>query len=188
MDADTKRSIAALEAKIALLKGEEPRGTWRRDVEWYDQQAFRQYAAAIPRTTYATMAAKQLKLLQDQAEKYGMPVEAGESVNLELVLRWFHQYVADNGPRIAARSEIAEQKEKLELEQLEAKINNLRAEFERKAGTSISADEMDRIFAWWEGEIRKLGERLGKRFGRESQELLNATLDRMQKSLVEGEN
>lgn len=188
MDADTKRKVAALKAKIALLEDREPSGAWKRDVEWYDQKSFQDYAEKIPRTAYGMLAGKQLKLLQDQAEKYGLPVEAGEPVNLGMVLRWFHQFLADHGPRITARSQIEEAKEQLELEALQAKVRNLQAEFERKSGSSISAEEMDRVFSWWESEMRKLGERLGKRFGRESQEMFNETLDRMQKNLVEGEN
>ena len=75
--------------------------------------------------------------------------------------------------------------ERLELEKLEMSVKKLSVDLEAKAGSSISLQEVEAMFAWYEGELRRLGERLGKRFGPEAQTLFNSTLTRMAKLLDE---
>jgi len=78
-----------------------------------------------------------------------------------------------------------ERKETIELEALELRLKNLAADFEKKSGNSIPLDEVDKLFTWFESELRKLGERLGKRFSADAQKLFNDTLDRIKKHLEE---
>lgn len=144
----------------------------------------------IPRTAYARISGKQIKSLNDLHIAYGLPVKPGENVDLEKVIRWFHDFLSEWGPKIKRKqlaneesAQRADRKEQLELAQLELRLKSLAADLEKKTKNSIPLDEIDKVFSWYESELRRLGERLGKRFGADAQTLFNTNLDRMAKFL-----
>lgn len=139
-----------------------------------------------PRTKYAQSVGKAIKSLNDQHKTYGLPAPPGKDVDVEAVLRWFHSFLAEWGPKIKRKQLLeeekatrSERKEELEIKQLEMKMKGLAADLERKTGNTIPLEELRKLFSWHESEMRRLGERLGKRFGAESQTMFNATLTRM---------
>lgn len=189
---DKERAIRAHEASIARLKGEKLPTGGASDIAWLDKEIGTRFLKSCPRSFYAELVGKQLKSLNDQSATYGIPTKAGEDVNIIEVLKWFDGFLNEWGRRIKQKllddenkSQRAEKKEQLELQQLELKLRGLAADLEKKAGAAIPIEEVERNFAWFEGELRRLGERLGKRFGSDAQKLFNSTLDRMAKSLYE---
>jgi hypothetical protein len=191
MDADDERRIRALNAKIALIKGEILTDPMRRDVNWYDEEELNRGIRAFPRGTYCNIVSKQTSQITQQYKTHGLPV--GESpVDLTAILKWFDSYLTKYGRKFSGKSEVSEKalermerKETIELEALELRLKNLAADFEKKSGNSIPLDEVDKLFTWFESELRKLGERLGKRFSADAQKLFNDTLDRIKRHLEE---
>lgn len=192
MDPDAQRKIRALRGKIALLEGKEVSqvGSSLVDVEWYDKQEFMRILQAVPRTLYTQIASRPFAQIDLQAKQFELPAKPREPVNMVELCRWFHDYLAKWGKenkkastREGKSAAIAAKREAMELQQLELKLKNLEADFIKKSGNAISSAEVDQLFSWYESELRKLGERLGKRFGAESQELFNNTLDRISRHL-----
>lgn len=188
---DDDRRIRALEGKIALLKGQPIHNRVKADINWYDEQELKR-CLVIQRPIYCNLVNKQTTAVGNLAKTHGVPL-GGEVVDIQEVLVWFHGYISKWGRTCNGRGDgpdeqkedLARRKEALDLQTLEIKFKLLEADFQKKAGNAIAADEVDRLFAWFEGELRKLGERLGKRFGADAQELFNNTLDRIGRHLEE---
>lgn len=194
MDPDAQRKIRALRGKIAMLEGKEAKdvGSSLVDVEWYEKQEFIRILQSVPRTLYTQISDRQFAQIDLQAKQFDLPITPREPVNLLELVRWFHDYLAKWGKlnksqstRDGKSAAIAAKREAMELQQLELKLKNLEADFIKKSGNAISSAEVDQLFSWYESELRKLGERLGKRFGAESQELFNNTLDRISRHLTD---
>jgi hypothetical protein len=59
-----------------------------------------QYYNAIPQKHWRQMSGRQTKVLQDQAQRYGIPF-GGATVNLPAVARALHDFLADNAVKLA---------------------------------------------------------------------------------------
>lgn len=186
---EQEKTIKALEAKLAIARGEADATGNKQLIAWYDKQVGLQWAASVPRSAYCAIAARQLSQLNDQAATYGLPIEAGSTVDLHKVLRWFHSFLSEWGPKISKRQVISaagtleERKKELEIKQLEARIASIEADVARKQGESVPMAEVEKVLRWLSGELRKVGERMGKRFGREVQVLFNEQLERIENEL-----
>jgi hypothetical protein len=191
-DAERDRRIAALENKIALLRGQTLTSQQKREVDWLEADEIDRALRIFPRSKYCFLVGRQTTALNNAANTHGIPL-ANTTVDIPEVLRWFHEFLAARSRKKADSTRdgddegdgVAKRKQALEMATFELKLKMLQADFEKKVGNSISADEVDRLFAWFEGELRKLGERLGKRFGSDAQNLFNDTLDRIGKHLEE---
>lgn len=183
-----EKAIQALEVKLALAKGEEPAvRNHKQLIAWYDQQAAIELLNAMPRSFYCKMSARQTTVLTNQADTFGMPITPGSMVNVPRMLQWFHSFVSEWGPKIRANklekdriSELAEKKIEAEIEAINTKLIALQLDNEKKRGTAVPIAEVRQAFAWLSGEWRKFGERLGKKFGPDSQRLLNEFLERVE--------
>jgi hypothetical protein len=187
---DDDRRIRALQGRIALLEGRAITDQTRREIDWLDAEDLDRGIRNFPRAKYASIVQKQTTALTNLGKTHGVPLES-TPLNLAEILHWFHGYIAKYGRRCNGRAEVAEddeldnRKKRLDLETLEIKFKMLQSDLEKKTGNAVSADEVERLFVWFEGELRKLGERLGKRFGADAQNLFNSTLDRIGKHLEE---
>lgn len=187
---DVQRRIDALEGKIAQLKSQPTSVQTKRNIEWYDAEQFDQTMRCLPRLKYLNIVKRQQTAITNIVNTHGFPAELA-TVDVQEILIWFHGYLGKYGKRCngradgpdEAKAELASRKEILDLQAIELKVQMLQADLEKKAGNSIAAAEVDQLFAWFESELRKLGERLGKRFGADAQELFNNTLDRIGKHL-----
>jgi hypothetical protein len=59
-----------------------------------------QYYAAIPQKHWRQMSGRQTKVLNKQAERYGIPF-GGASISLPAVVRALHDFLADNAQKLA---------------------------------------------------------------------------------------
>lgn len=187
---DSASEIAALKLKIKKLEGRKLAVGEIQELKLYEEFLFNSMLEGCPRSVYTEIAGKTNKALEDLRIQYGLPIAKGKPVNVVEVIRWFHDYLKKWG-RFNQQKESSEtiaedhktRKAELDLQQSELKIKQMTADLERKIGNTISLDEVNTLFAWYESEFRKLGERLGKRFGSEAQTLFNDTLVRMSKHL-----
>jgi uncharacterized protein (DUF2267 family) len=189
---DKQQQIFALTAKIELLRGQVVTPEQKQAAREYDRQLIDAYLHAIPRTQYMAISGKQIKSLNDIATTYGAPMAAGDDVDLVLVIRWFHEWLSTWGPRIKkqqmadeATLESDREREKLELRRMQAQIAKIESDVERRRSETISIEEIRKILSWLAGELRKLGERLGKRFGADAQIAMNEALARIEISLAD---
>lgn len=183
---DPDRQARALQAKSKELGGGKLTHTESEDAKWYTQELVRETLSSCPRGFFAQLAGKQIKSLTDQHATYGIPTPSGQNIDGLAVLAWLYTFLAEWGPKIKRKKAFeeekatrSERKEELEIKQLEMKMKGLAADLERKTGNAIPLEELRKLFSWHESEMRRLGERLGKRFGAESQTMFNATLTRM---------
>jgi len=190
MEDDDDRRIRALQGRISLLKSEHITEQTKRDIDWLGAEDLDRGVRSFPRAKYSSIVQKQITSLTNLSKTHGVPLESSP-LNLAEVLHWFHGYIAKYGRKCNGRAEVSEdddldsRKKKLDLETLEIKFKMLQSDLEKKTGNAVSADEVERLFVWFESELRKLGERLGKRFGADAQNLFNSTLDRIGSHLEE---
>lgn len=192
LDADQQKQIFALEAKIASIRGEKLTTEQSQAAREYDQNLIDHWLHNCKRTHYGDITGRSLKTLQDNRNVYGLPVGAGDSVDIVDVLRWFHDYLAKWGPKIQKHQLIDEEsakneaeKDKLEMRRMAATIAKIELDVERRKAETISIQEVKKALAWLAGELRKLGERLGKKFGPDAQIAMNESLVRIEATLAD---
>lgn len=187
-----QRAIRALEVKLALAKGlESPEKNYKELVAWYDQQSLIELLRAMPRGFYAKVSSRQARSLDDQVATYGLPLPSGSPVNVPRVLDWFHNFLSKHGPKLKQIAEskdrigeLTEKKMQTEIATLESKLVSLQIDIEKKQGSAVPISEVQYAFSWLAGEWRKFGERLGKKFGADSQRFLNEFLERIERDAV----
>lgn len=182
-----EKAIQALEIKLALAKGEEPKEKqYKKLLAWYDQQAAIELLNAMPRGFYCKLAARQNQVITNQSDTFGLPISLNSTVNVPRVLQWFHSYVSEWGPKIRSQkiaqdrvSELAEKKLEADIAAVNTKLQSLQIDIEKKRGAAVPIVEVKSAFTWLAGEWRKFGERLGKKFGPDAQRLLNEFLEQL---------
>lgn len=183
-----ERAILALEIKLALAKGEKPAiADYKQLVEWYDHQLAIGIMSRMPRKLYQKLSARQNAVITNQSDTFGIPISTGTTVDLFRVVQWFHNFVSEWGPKIRSGkierdrlSELAEKKIEAEIEVINNKLTALQLDNEKKRGAAVPVGEVRSAFTWLSVEWRKFGERLGKKFGPDSQRFLNEFLERLE--------
>jgi hypothetical protein len=185
--------IAALETKLALARGlEPPVKQYKRLVQWHDEQTAISLLNNCPVGFYVKLCNRQHRSLQDQHATYSVPVPTGAPINIPKLLAWFHNFLATHGPKLKAIAEGKDRKAALEERKLESEIAVLNARMvdieisvSKKQGNVVPVEEVRHAFSWLASEIRKFGERLGAKFGADSQRFLNEFLERVEQDVVE---
>ena len=65
-----------------------------------EERLRQKFYATIPQKHWKEMSGRQSKVLQEQAERYGIPF-GGPTVNLPAVVRAFHDFLSDNAAKLA---------------------------------------------------------------------------------------
>lgn len=183
-----EKAIRALEAKLALAKGLKPaEPEYKRLVEWYDHQTAIGLMSTMPRALYCKLSARQTTVITNQSDTFGIPISTGTTVDLFRVVQWFHNFVSEWGPKIRSGKierdrlgELAEKKLEAEIEAINLKLVAIQLDTDKKRGAAVPVAEVRTAFTWLSTEWRKFGERLGKKFGPDSQRFLNEFLERLE--------
>jgi len=188
--ADRKLAAAALQKQQA---GQRP----ARDELAALRRVEKARDAALRATHYGTIAKKdwrewsgrQHKVLNDQADRYGLPIR-GRTIDLPAVVRWLHDFLAANARKLAgsddedpavagASSPYMEEKRKWD-----AKRSKLA--FEEATSQKIDRQAVRAAYSAVADVLRRAGEALRKQHGNDAQKILNdalgdadATIDRM---------
>lgn len=187
------RVIEALEVKLAIARGQSALSEKHKPLlKWYEKQCAVEYMNAVPRGVYNHMAGRNYKAIEDQVSTVGIPIRAGSDVNLFEVVGWFHTFVGKWGNKIRTgkleqdrASELSAKKLESEIEKINMQMEAMRIDLDKKRGDSVPIVEIKKSLSWLSNEWRKFGERLGKRFGAESQRMLNDFLEDIEKESVE---
>lgn len=143
-----------------------------------EQQRWETYAA-IPQKEWLELCQRQHKQVRQQAETYGFPF--GKTISLVDFLRWFHRFLADNGPKLLAEPDdeagLLAGESTPALERLRAAKADL-AELERdeRRQTLLRRQVVHELLTRVAGVLRNCGEQLQDRFGPDALEILNEHL------------
>ncbi len=100
---------AASEAYRKVLAGQSLTSreqTLLKRVEKEKEERLRwQYYASIPQKHWRAMSGRQSKVLQEQADRYGLPF-GGPTINLPTLARAIHDFLADNAQKLAKEDDV----------------------------------------------------------------------------------
>lgn len=179
----------AAKAYRKVMSGEAPTAQEQAALRRYEKEQEEtkrwQYYESIPQKHWRQMSGRQTKVLQDQAERYGLPC-AGRTIHLPEFVRAIHNFLAANARRLAADGDSL-----LESGPLSPALERYREEraklarLDRLARESklIPRDQVRDLLLKVASIIRQLGETLRRQYGPECQALLNDALDQAE-SLV----
>jgi len=137
-----------------------------------------QFYGSIPQKHWRQMSGRQTKVVNEQAERYGIPF-GGATISLPAVVRAFHDFLADNAAKLAREDDPLLQggsSPALERYREErAKLARLdRLERERQL---LPRDEVRESWGRMAAILRSAGDTLQRQFGAEAVEILNEALD-----------
>ena len=95
---ETLRSAITKEAAGQPLTRDES-SALRRARREREERTRWEYYAAIPQKHWRQMSGRQAKVLQEQADRYGLPF-AGATVDLPALVRALHDFLRDNGRKL----------------------------------------------------------------------------------------
>lgn len=159
-----------------------------------DQALRDHHYASITKGDWSRWSGRQHKTLNEQAERYGLPI--GEAtINLPDVVKWLHDFLATHAHALATAGE--EDDGPTDPELRAAKLDNIRErtrlsriEADRKEGVLLPRDQVHQVYAAIAGVLRQASETLQKRFGTEAYEILAdalSTADEHIEEIVGGE-
>lgn len=130
---------------------------------------------SIPQRHWKQMSGRQTKVLNEQAQRYGIPF-GGPEVNLEDVVRALHDFLAENAARLAStevQAVTAEQQAQL----ADLKIKRLEAQHRKEIGEFVDRQDIETGLAFFAEAIRSAAKRVEKQFGANAKQILDDALD-----------
>lgn len=151
----------------------------------------RRWLAALPKKTYCELVGRQPKVVNDQADAYGVPLR-GATVDVLGVLKWLHDFFAAHKhtlPQIV-RGEAGETtpRDQLILEQIEVYRRRVKLLENRIAiddETLLPRAEVHELLTQLAKLLRGAGERLHKQFGPQAASVLEVALDDFEATLMQ---
>lgn len=170
-----KRAAAKRAKGERLTRDEERAITW-----WQAKQRDEILDAglrAIPKGMYCSLAQRQQKVVDEQARRYGLPL-LGPTVDLFAAIAALHDLISRNADALKSDGQ-----PNLAAEKLSEQIRNLRtrrrlilSELKRRKDEFIPRTELRGRLQWLAQQLRRIGESLGRRFGRDAQAAVNEFL------------
>jgi hypothetical protein len=144
-----------------------------------------QYYADVPQKHWRQMSGRQAKVLNEQAQRYGIPF-GGSNINLPAVVRALHDFLADNAQKLARDDDPLMQgtgSPALERYREEraamARLDRLERE-QKLIPRDAARESLGRIAAI----LRGAGEALQREFGSAAVEILYEALDDSQREIT----
>lgn len=148
-----------------------------------DERRGKRWLANMPKKTYCSIVGRQPKVLNDQADAYGVPLR-GHLVDAAAVLRWLHDFFAKHRLELPAivRGELATgtPRDKLIQEQTEVfrrRVRILEAQIELNEQTLLPRADVHELLVKLSRVLRGAGERLHKQFGPQAASILDVALN-----------
>lgn len=192
---DNQQRAQAAQLYARQLQGESLESLEKKLVADWREFEFRDFGSAIPKVLFAEMAKLHITTMANHETNYGLPVgRKRKAISLDEVLQWIGDTLKQHGKAIrsgsgeakADKQDRSARKEELELKKVELHIQTMQAKLQSITENAIPISQVEELFKWWQSELRKLGERIGKRFGADAQTLFNGSLDRIARHM-EGE-
>ncbi len=152
----TVRETSAL---AKLEKDREERDRWR-------------FYRAVPQKHLREMSGRQTKQINEQAERYGLPI-GGPEVDLTKFFPALFRFLADNAAKLAADTPLAD----TALEKQRAVTTRLKElDLQEREGQLIARGEVHDFLMRLAIVLRSAGELLARHHGQDAQQILNEAL------------
>ena len=183
VDADlVTRAYRKLMDKQEVSK-EERRALKRHESE-REERLRKQYYASIPQKHWREMSGRQAKVINEQAQRYGIPF-SGKTINLLAVVRALHDFLADNAVKLARDEDPLMQgtgspalERYREERALMARLDRLERE-----GELLPRDEVREALGRISSILRSAGDTLQRHYGTGALEVLCEALDDAQREV-----
>ena len=144
-----------------------------------------QYYGSIPKKHWQRMSGRQVKVLNEQAARYGLPI-GGPVIDLSKFVAAFHDFLARHAYRFASEDDDLLRsgghspalERYREEKALIARLDRLEREKEL-----VSAKEVEKFCNWFADRIRNAAELVGRRFGDEALAIYTDALDDCQQMI-----
>lgn len=163
------------------LTPKEARAFDRYEAEEDERRGMR-FITALPKKLYCSFVGRHTKILNDQADTFGIPLR-GATVNLVEVVKWIHDFFAAHKYELPAiiRGEGGEEspREQLIREQIEVyrrRVILLENKIAVDESILLPRAEVHELLAQLAKIIRGAGERLEKQFGPQAASILDVAL------------
>ena len=158
------------------------------------------YLLAVPKTDYERISGRQVRTFHAQAKTYGIPL-LGKSVDVLAVVRWLHDFLAENKHdlarmrRMRRMSEVAGEDEEDDkgfdywsTDKLKEQTLKLRHERELREQKTLYRDDLAEVHGRWAERLRRLSEDLRRENPEAHRKLENALDDceRITRELTSG--
>lgn len=140
---------------------------------------------AVPKKLWREWSGRQTKILNEQAERYGLPL--GEAtIDLAKLAPALHDFLAANATRLAAEDASGEASPALERKRLaDAQMRELDLAVRR--GELVELDDIHHFLSDVAALFRSAGERLGRQVSGDAQAIVEEALVAFQRRLRRGE-
>lgn len=151
-----------------------------------------QVYAAIPKRDWCAMSGRQVRTINEQAERYGLPL-SGRTIDLRAFARAFHDFLADNKYKLARGGDpAANGDEMLYADATSPALERYRderaklAKLERlqREGSLMDREQVHEALGRIASIIRAAGEKLNRTFGREAHSLLDEAIDDAERAMT----
>lgn len=182
----TERAILAL---LAEHRGQKLTTGQKSDLTWYQKQQAETIVenalADLPKKIYCKLSGRQVKVINEQAERYELPI--GEAtVDMYAAVAAFHDYLADHARAFGNDEDLRAEKIRKEIAVLERRAKILDGEIKQQKSLYIEKADLHRRLTWLASKLQTLGERLGKTGGAECQNVVNEFLEELAEELESG--
>lgn len=143
-----------------------------------------QYYGAIPQKHWIKMSRRQAKVLNEQADRYGIPF-GGAVVDLPKVVKGLHDFLADNAHKLAREDDVLlAGGNSPALERYREKRADLAGlELSERRRKLIPRAEVNESLGRVAAILREAGDALQWQFGPEARSILNEALDDAQREV-----
>ena len=159
------------------LSKDERRALKRHEAD-KEERLRKQYYASIPQKHWREMSGRQAKVINEQAQRYGIPF-GGATINLPAVVKSLHDFLADNAVKLARDEDPLMQgtgspalERYREERALMARLDRLERE-----GELLPRDEVREALGRVSSILRSAGDTLQRLYGMGALEVLCEALD-----------
>lgn len=156
----------------------EERAAVRRHEKEKEERLRWQFYNAIPQKHWRQMSGRQTKVLNEQAERHGIPF-GGATISLPAVVRALHDFLADNKYKLTRDDDplmVGGASPALERYR-EERASLARLDRREREGELLPRDEVRQSLAKMASVLRVAGETLQRQFGQAAADILNEALD-----------
>jgi ABC-type phosphate transport system auxiliary subunit len=183
------RKERAILALLAEHRGESLSSGQKSDLAWYRkaeaEEIVETVLADLPKKLYCKLSGRQVKVINEQAERYGLPI-GDATVDMFAAVAAFHDFLADNARTFGEDEDLRAEKIRKEIAVLERRAKILDGEIKQQKSLYIEKSDLHRRLTWLASKLQSLGERLGKLGGAECQNTVNEFLEELAEELESG--
>ncbi len=175
--ADQQLAMAALEKQRRGEKATREELAALRRIESVKEEEQRQAIfAAVKKGEWSTWSGRQIKTINEQAERYGAPL-VGATFSLPAFAKWFHDWLAEIAPILSAAAVNGEGGESEALEAFRrARAKREELAYLRDLDQYVDIDKIREGLSLFSSILRKASEKIGRKFP-EAQTILDEAIE-----------